>query len=121
MGLISNVKIITTSMVSYNDFQQVVVCFDCTEKKELYLQVCREKSVVVSDVLMMADVGENCIKLLLPVQEVTFDAIWRICGKDRKLVFEAVSEWKTPRPWTLYAMVSSHTDIGLHNSQSYRW
>ena len=117
MSLLSNVKITTTSLFTWSNLQKIVLCFDCKKRAELLLQVYQQDELIESGVRLQAEVGANRIDILLAEPKTEFDAVWRICNTAGEVVFERVQVWKKPRRWQLYAIVSSHTDIGLHNSQ----
>jgi len=61
--------------------------------------------------------GTYTAVLYLPAPKEDFPADVRISTLDGKTVLETRILWKAPRKWTFYVMISSHTDIGLHNSQ----
>ena len=42
---------------------------------------------------------------------------WQFLDKNGNLLWQGESAWSKPRHWTIHIVISSHTDIGLHNSQ----
>ncbi len=42
---------------------------------------------------------------------------WEFWNKDGNLLWQGEGAWPKPRHWTIHVVISSHTDIGLHNSQ----
>ena len=117
MITISSLKITPTSLVSKSDLQRVVFEYECDRAAHLCLNVYREGVPVVRQVPLVLTSGCGLSDVMLPVQEEQFDALWELTDKKGEVVFSTTSLWKKPREWTLYVMVSSHTDIGLHNSQ----
>ena len=61
--------------------------------------------------------GRNHCMVRLPAPGAAQDVLWQVCGRDGTELCSLPGTWKEPRKWKLYFMVSSHTDIGLHNSQ----
>ena len=59
--------------------------------------------------------GESKSVAFLPMQNNDVSVRWEIYDEDTNLVFEQKSIWPKPRKWSFYIMISSHTDIGLHN------
>ena len=57
------------------------------------------------------------VSVWLNLPERDLDASFRISDRDGNIVSETLLKLKKPREWKLFIMVSSHTDIGLHNSQ----
>ena len=55
--------------------------------------------------------------ILLEPPEKEVQALFQVCTLDGKMLQEKELTWTPPRKWELYVMLSSHTDIGLHNSQ----
>ena len=42
---------------------------------------------------------------------------WEFLDSSGNLRWQGETDWPKPRQWTLHVVISSHTDIGLHNSQ----
>ncbi|MBE6612490.1 MAG: hypothetical protein E7632_08355, partial [Ruminococcaceae bacterium] len=61
--------------------------------------------------------GEYRTELLLPCRSEDTAVCWELRTLSGEQLFSMDSIWKKPREWTFYVMISSHTDIGLHNSQ----
>lgn len=55
--------------------------------------------------------------LWLDLPKKDFSSVWVVFDKSGEKLAEIPLEYKKPREWTMYMMISSHTDIGLHNSQ----
>ena len=61
--------------------------------------------------------GRNHCAVMVPAPRESREVVWRVRGKDGAVVCAQEGVWRVPRQWTIFLMVSSHTDIGLHNSQ----
>ena len=59
--------------------------------------------------------GENLFSVFLP--PAAKDTACTAVLSDEIPLAEVRFIWKRPREWTFFVMQSSHTDIGLHNSQ----
>ncbi|MBP5640083.1 MAG: hypothetical protein J6X55_11430 [Victivallales bacterium] len=42
---------------------------------------------------------------------------WEFIDTSENLLWHGENTWSKPRQWTIHVIISSHTDIGLHNSQ----
>ena len=73
--------------------------------------------VIANDMDVAFTSGKGNAFIMLPVQKNDVFAKWIFVDLDGVEVFSCEGLIKTPRDWTLYFMISSHTDIGLHNSQ----
>ena len=59
--------------------------------------------------------GESACSVLLPAPKEDRAVRWVCIDESGQTVFSHEGVWKRPREWTFYVMISSHTDIGLHN------
>ncbi len=114
---ISDLKVITTSLVSREDLQKIILQYECSQAAHLYLSVYREDAVIIKQLPIVFQSGRDSLELMLPVQSESFSARWEIWDKAGNLITQTLSDWKAPREWTWYVMLSTHLDIGLHNSQ----
>ncbi|MBO5355508.1 MAG: hypothetical protein J6B09_05510 [Clostridia bacterium] len=114
---ISNLKVSTTSLVSKEDLQKIVLQYECSATAHLFLSVYKGADAIVENHPLALSGGLGSVSVMLPLQSESFDAIWQISDRAGNILIQAEAPWKQPREWTLYIMVSSHTDIGLHNSQ----
>ena len=62
--------------------------------------------------------GRNCFPVMLPPPDHDTEVTWTLTADGLSHTVSGL--WKKPREWTFYVMLSSHTDIGLHNSQYYQ-
>ena len=105
------------SMVTTDDRQRIDLHYTCSHAAHLFLDVIREGQVLIHAHPLAVDSGEAMTTLLLPRQPESFPAVWQIKDRSGAVLTTLEALWTTPREWTLYTMISSHTDIGLHNSQ----
>ncbi len=114
---VSKLKIVTTSLISKEDKQRVILQYECSETAHLQLSVYKNGVAIVTQMPISLSGGIGSVPVMLPVQSESFDATWEISDKSGNVLIQTEAFWKQPRKWTLYIMISSHTDIGLHNSQ----
>ena len=105
------------SMVSVEGLQRVDLHFASDKTEHLYLSVHRQGTAVAQNIPVAFSAGRGIVTVMLPVQEESFAARWVLTDRDGKPVAETDALWHRPRERTMYIMLSSHTDIGLHNSQ----
>ncbi len=115
MITIENFTVKAFSLLTEDGLQMVRLRYKSSKAAHLLLSVYRDKEKTVSDHPVAIDSGTAQTRLLLPCARQPFKATFVLHDKTG-VIAQTVYEWKTPRKWTLYAMVSSHTDLGLHNS-----
>ena len=103
-------------MVSKDHLQRVDISYICDQPMHLLLRVLREGEPVAQTLVAMNG-GRGGVCAMLPVQKESFQAKWQLIDKAENVVAETIADWICPRERTIYIMLSSHTDIGLHNSQ----
>ena len=113
-------KIESKSMVTKDGLQRVDIDYKSKATVALYLSVYDGETEIVKDILLRCTSGEQKVCVLVPVTDRDFNAKWVIKDECGNVVDSLNAEFKKPRNWTFYVMISSHTDIGLHNSQYYQ-
>lgn len=61
--------------------------------------------------------GDGHARVMLPRPRQARRVRWELSTLERDALAQETGEWTPPREWRIYIMISSHTDIGLHNSQ----
>ena len=117
MVTVSKLTVTPTSMVTQEDLQHIVIGYHCSRAAHLLLNVFRGDTVIAENIPLALDSGSRNTAVLLPLQNDEFDALWQIKDREGNVLAQTTQFWRKPRQWTLYAMISSHTDLGLHNSQ----
>ena len=113
---LKNFAVKPLSMVTREGLQRVDINCYATAPAHLRLEVYREDCLVAgAEVALMG--GKCAVPVLLPQQPERFDATWILRDRQGWELAGTRAEWTTPRERTMYVMLSSHTDIGLHNSQ----
>lgn len=107
----------TASMVTKDGYQRIDIDYICSAPAHVLLDVYREESPVVENVKLGLNSGTGKGVCLLPVQQERFDALWILKDRAGNILARTRAIWEKPLERTFYVMVSSHTDIGLHNSQ----
>ena len=117
MQSVEILKIMPTSLVTADDLQKIIIKYKYSEPIDLFMTVYRGKKAVVEKIPVAFDDDSGTASVLLPVQKDEFNALWEFTDKNSNVVASFSALWKKAREWKLYTMISSHTDIGLHNSQ----
>lgn len=87
------------------------------EMKNVSLEVYAGETLLERQVLGDLKLGANSGNVFLPVPTETVDSRWILKSTEGNVLAEKTFPWEKPRHWTLYVVSSTHTDIGLHNSQ----
>ena len=110
-------EITPLSMVTREGLQRILVSFESPGAAHLLLEARREGRPYRGPAPFVCPGGAGEAAALLPAPEESFEAEWIVRDKTGREIARARSRWEKPREWTWYVMLSSHMDIGLHNSQ----
>lgn len=114
---INNIKIIPLSMVNKDGLQRCVITCSTSNAMHVRLHVHKGEEKIVENYSFALHGGEAEAVVFIPVQEQECETQWQIMDKNGKVLGEETVLLKKPRELTVYVTTSSHTDIGLHNSQ----
>ncbi len=106
------------SMVDREDRQVISVSCVCDHAIHGFLAAVSRKTgneICRAPIAFQAGKSENHV--LFPVRKRELRVVWRLLDADGLPVAEKSGVWSAPREWKIHVMISSHTDIGLHNSQ----
>ncbi len=110
---IENLSVTPLSMIRADGLQRVDLRCRISASAHALLTVTAGERLLTCDIALSA--GDNGISLFLPPPEADIHSVWKLESDGAEARTELL--WKKPREWTFYVMISSHTDIGLHNSQ----
>ena len=96
--------------------QRIELLFETDFSGHVILRVQRH-DMVLQDTEVAILSGRYHTAILLPPPEIIESAKILIHALGGEKLFETEIVWQPPRKWEMYVMLSSHTDIGLHNSQ----
>ena len=105
------------SMVTREGLQRIDIRYSTPRSAHVFLSVYRNGTPVAENVPMVLSGGTGTASVLLPRQQESFPALWVLTDRGGKEIARAEGIWTMPRERTMYVMLSSHTDIGLHESQ----
>lgn len=114
---IKNMKITPLSMVDKRGLQRCVISCTTSNAMHVRLHVWKDDEKMVDNYLFALNGGETEAVVFVPVQEQECETRWQITDKNGNILSEEKVLLKKPRQLTVYVTTSSHTDIGLHNSQ----
>lgn len=115
MIIIENLKIVPISMITREGRQRIDLYYDASKAGHLYLNVFTDDPIITEHPLPVL-CGERYSTVFLPPPEKDMDVVWQICDKEGRKLAQTSGLWKVPRQWDFYIMLSSHLDIGLHDS-----
>ncbi len=108
------ISVFPVSMISKDKKQRVLIYYKTREVIHPTLTVYDgDKAITPPCQLHFQSGGGEC-DLFLPVPEKDFEAT-AVFELGEAKIYKTQFEWKKPREWKFNIMVSSHTDIGLHN------
>ena len=117
MATVKHFEVQPLSMVTKEGLQRVDFLYQSSKPIHLLLSVYRGEQAVVENIPVAFNGGKGKATLFLPKQDESFDAVWKLTDKNANEEASVLREWTKPRERTLFVMIASHTDIGLHNSQ----
>jgi len=119
MCYITKFKAVPTPLVSRNEpaMQRINLICHASCDAHLLLAVIRNNQKICASYRFSVNAGDNEVAVMLPVGQTTSNAHFILSDLTGNIVSEFSMVWHPPREWTLYVIKSSHTDIGLHNSQ----
>jgi len=117
MLTIKQFEVMALPMVTKTGLQRIDIHCHINRAAHLFLDVYRGDAALVQKVPVALNGGRSQVRVMLPVQDESFDAIWRICDREGNILAQIQAPWTRPRERTIYVMLSAHTDIGLHESQ----
>ncbi|MBQ7643230.1 MAG: hypothetical protein IJS67_04940, partial [Clostridia bacterium] len=115
--MIKNFKVTSTSLVSAEGLQKTIINFLSDENRLLTAAFYVGGKAFGRSFSLKATAGEVSAQAMLPEAATEESAECVLYYEKGEEAARTAFLRKVPRKWNLYAMVSSHTDIGLHNSQ----
>lgn len=111
------VKLTSTSMITYDNLQRIEVDYQTDKVLHLSASLIDIDKILQQNIPLHLDSGEGrtCI-LIKPFDEDKRLSV-KLLNNQGEEVYLAYFDYKKPIKRTIYTMISSHTDIGLHNSQ----
>ena len=117
MLTVKNFEIISLPMVTQTGLQRIDIHCQISRAAHVTLDVLRGDQVIVEKAPVAINGGKVKVTVMLPAQEETFEATWRLCDREGNVLAQTQAPWTKPRERTIYVMLSAHTDVGLHESQ----
>lgn len=96
--------------------QRIELCFEADRAGHVIIKTRQgNRQLPDTEIAILSGTYRTFILLTPPKKEV--QALFQVYGVNGELLLEKELAWAPPRKWELNVMISSHTDIGLHNSQ----
>ncbi len=115
----NDLKISPLSIIKNPNLRRVDICATVEKAAHYKLYIYRKGSLLLTTEFSLRS-GKASAVLWLNLPNEDFEARWVITDLSDNIITEQSFVCKRPRKWNFHIMVSSHTDIGLHNSQYYQ-
>lgn len=113
---LTDFRVVPVSMVDHQGRQRVELFVKSGACGHASLSVTDESGRPLAEKCDVPLSGGEChASVLLSAPGIDVQAVWVLTFGGETARFACL--WKAPRRWTIHIMISSHTDIGLHNSQ----
>lgn len=112
-----NFSVTPLSMISKDNMQLLRLDYECEKTCRLNLSFNLKNEISLPEKNIVFDSGIGVAHVSMPVRETETEAIAVLSDNNGKIVAKSSFLWIVPLKRTIHIMVSSHTDIGLHNSQ----
>lgn len=110
-------SVIPISMISKDNMQRIRIEYESTIACHYFLSLYFDGKKIVPDIDVAFESGIGHTYIMLPAQERELEVIAALTDKNGKMSAKSEFLWTVPQKRTFSIMISSHTDIGLHNSQ----
>lgn len=118
LNIVEKIEILPVSMVDKNGLQLVTIEYYVKKVMHMYIRVYDEKDNLLFEQLPVSfDSGFGCTTVKIPKIENNIMSKWVISDLTGKECCVKNVLLTKPIEREFYIMISSHTDIGLHNSQ----
>ncbi len=111
------IKLTSTSMITHDDLQRIEVDYYAQMVHHLNVLLLDCNRIVAQGISLHLASGEGRTYFYMKALEADKRLIAKFLDSDGVEVYTTVFDYKAPIKRTIYTMISSHTDIGLHNSQ----
>ena len=111
------IKLTSTSMITHDNLQRIEVDYKAEKVFHLNALLFDRKQMIAKDIPLHLSGGEGRTYILIKPQGKDKCITARFLNKKGEEVYSTEFNYKKPLKRTIYTMISSHTDIGLHNSQ----
>lgn len=111
------VKFKSTSMITHDNLQRIEVDYKADKVLHLYASLIDNEKILQQSIPMHLESGEGKTCIFIKPFDEDKDLSVKLFNNQGEEVYSAYFDYKKPIKRTIYTMISSHTDIGLHNSQ----
>ena len=113
---LTDFRVVPISMVDHSGRQHIELFVKSRACGHASLTVSDENGKPLAEACDIPLTGGDChTSVRLPAPESDCQSVWTLSLNGETARYTAL--WKAPRHFTIHIMISSHTDIGLHNSQ----
>ena len=115
--MFKKLEIQSTSLVNHENQQRIILNYQAYKTCHLKITVTTENKTLIRDLDVGFTSGKCTAFVMLPAQKQAVNSVWKFYDANGTEVFTCTAKITPARDWTIFFMISSHTDIGLHNSQ----
>ena len=108
------VSVTPLSMISRQNQQRMKLSYTCDRSCHMRMTVLAGGREIARDMDVAFAGGRGETFVMLPAQNRAMEAVARFADRTGGIL-EVPFFWSLPQKRTFYVMISSHTDIGLHN------
>lgn len=112
-----SMKLTSTSMLTYDNLQRIQVDYKADKILHLTVKICSKSKIIADGIKIHLQSGDGYTHFYIKAQSNDRNFIATFTDNRGNVVFTTNFCYKKPLKRTIYTMISSHTDIGLHNSQ----
>ena len=110
--MITDFSVKPLSMINSDGLQRIILRCKVEKSVHATLNISGEGIAITKSLGLSS--GKNNIALYLQPPKKDTDTVWKLTVGENTQSISVL--WKKPREWEFFVMISSHTDIGLHNS-----
>ena len=111
------VKFKSTSMITHDNLQRIEIDYQADKVLHLYASLIDNEKILQQSIPLHLESGAGRTCIFIKPFDEDKDLSVKLFNNQGEEVYSAYFDYKKPIKRTIYTMISSHTDIGLHNSQ----
>ena len=111
-----DIRIVPVSVIRRDGLQRVDIFATTQAPGKYFLSIWKQDACYARDIPFGLNSGSSFATVWVEPPEADFAARWVITDRKGNELAEICQTYSPPRKWTIYTMISSHLDIGLHRS-----
>ena len=111
-----DLRIVPVSVIRRDGLQRIDIFANIQAPGKYFLSVWNGDGCYAEGLPFGLNSGSSFATVWMTPPESVFPARWVVTDRTGNVVAELTQPYTPPRKWTIYTMISSHLDIGLHNA-----